>query len=381
MNYYINFFTNINFLFINNILNQHVMIKSKIQKIVASVIVAFITITFSFGQIKQIGNFTAAGLEDAQILMKAYITPWANALGASMSGGWYNTAKVHKTLGFDLTFTMNMGFVPPSDKTFNLDDLALSDNLVYTENTAQTAAGKNQAGPELRYELSGFTLASFQTPKGTGLSFVPSPMLQIGVGLVKGTALDFRFLPEVSIGNTGKVKLWGIGLKHDVLQWIPGLSKLPVLNVALQGGYTSFTLENDISFLPENISVATTLADDYFDGQRMSLEVKSFTMNLLVSANLPVICFYGALGMANTKTTLGLDGFYPIPTLVNTIPTVNESSAAEIPSIEIRNNEGSPTKPRFNVGLRLKLGPITIHGDYTKANYSNVTAGLGISFR
>lgn len=347
------------------------MVTSNIKRIVVSIIAAIIAITFSFGQIKQIGNFTAGGLDDAQKLMKAYITPWANALGASMSGGWYNTAKVHKPLGFDITFTLNMGFVPSSDKTFNLDDLDL--NLLYDENIAQTAAGKKQSGPELRYELGGYTLASFESPKGTGLSFVPSPMVQIGVGLVKGTALDFRFLPEVKMGNTGNIKLWGLGLKHDVFQWIPGLSKLPVLNVALQGGYTKFTLGNDISFLPENVGITSTLPDADFDGQRMSLEVKSFTMNLLVSANLPVICFYGAMGMANTKTTMGLDGLYPIPEPANT--------ATEIPSIEIKNNEGSPTKPRFNVGLRLKLGPITIHGDYTKANYSNVTAGLGISFR
>jgi hypothetical protein len=208
-------------------------------------------------------------------------------------------------------------------------------------------------------------------------------MAQIGIGLVKGTALDFRFLPEVKMGNTGNIKLWGLGLKHDILQWIPGLSKVPVLNAALQGGYTKFTLGNDISFLPENINVATTLSDDYFGNQRMSLEVTSFTMNLLVSANLPVICFYGGMGIASTKTTLGLEGFYPIPELdvVNNIPVINDNSAAEMPSIEIKNNEGSPTKPRFNIGLRLKLGPITIHGDYTKANYSNVTAGLGISFR
>jgi len=355
------------------------MIKIKRQKIVISVITAFITVTCTYGQIKQIGTFTAGGLEDAQKLMKAYITPWANALGTSLSGGWYNTAKVHKTLGFDLMVTLNMGFVPPSDKTFNLDDLDL--NLLYDENIAQTAAGKNESGPELRYEYEGYTLASFESPKGTGLDFVPSPMVQIGVGIVKGTALDFRFLPEVKVGNTGNTKLWGLGLKHDIMQWIPVLKKLPVLNIALQGGYTMFTLRNDISFLPEDINVATTLPDEYFDGQRMKLEVQSLTANLLISANLPVVCFYGAVGMASTKTTLGLEGFYPIPTLVNTIPTVNETSAAEVPSIEIQNNEGSPTKPRFNIGLRLKLGVITIHGDYTYANYSNVTAGLGISFR
>ncbi|MFW5821360.1 MAG: DUF6588 family protein [Bacteroidota bacterium] len=36
---------------------------------------------------------------------------------------------------------------------------------------------------------------------------------------------------------------------------------------------------------------------------------------------------------------------------------------------------------RLNIGMRIKLGVLTIHGDYTKANYSMVTAGIGISFR
>ena len=88
------------------------MIKSKIQKIVISVIAFAVSTVFSYSQIKEIGKFSACGLEDAQKLMKAYITPWANALGASMTGGWYNTAKVHKSLGFDISVTFNMGFVP-----------------------------------------------------------------------------------------------------------------------------------------------------------------------------------------------------------------------------------------------------------------------------
>jgi hypothetical protein len=353
--------------------------KKKICNILFILAIAFYASFSSHGQIKEIGKFTAGGLNDAQKLMVAYITPWANALGTSMSGGWYNTAKVHKPLGFDVTFTFNMGMVPSADKTFNLDDLGL-EGLVYDENIAQTAAGKKIEGPEVRYEIGGVEVASFNTPKGTGLSFVPTPMIQIGLGLIKGTEANVRFFPKVKMGNTGDVKLWGLGLKHDVLQWIPGLSEAPIIHLALQGGYTKFTMGNEISFLPADVGVATSLTDDYFDGQRMSLEVKSFTMNVLVSANLPVICFYAGLGIANTKTSLGLDGIYPIPTLDGS-PVINATSAVEIPKMTIKNNEGSPTKPRINVGLRLKLGVITIHGDYTKANYSNVTAGFGINFR
>jgi hypothetical protein len=36
---------------------------------------------------------------------------------------------------------------------------------------------------------------------------------------------------------------------------------------------------------------------------------------------------------------------------------------------------------RLNAGMRIKLAVLTIHFDYTKANYSVFTAGLGISFR
>ena len=141
----------------------------------------------AFGQIKDIGKFAAAGeggIEDATKLMTAYITPLANALGTSLSGGWYNTAKTHKPLGFDLTFTMNMGFVPASEKTFNMSELGLT-TFTYDADVAQTAAGKKEAGPELAYEVGGTQLVSFPSPQGTGLGFMPAPMLQLSIGTVK----------------------------------------------------------------------------------------------------------------------------------------------------------------------------------------------------
>jgi len=49
--------------------------------------------------------------------------------------------------------------------------------------------------------------------------------------------------------------------------------------------------------------------------------------------------------------------------------------------IEIKNQDGGTTKPRINVGMRFKFTIITLHVDYTYANYSVATAGLGISFR
>ena len=151
------------------------------------------------------------------------------------------------------------------------------------------------------------------------------------------------------------------------------------------GGYTKFSSSFNLSVTPADLQITdNTTSAISFDDQSLDLTVKSFTVNALISANLPVVCFYGGLGIVNTKTDLALTGYYPVPTIVlpSTEPEVNNESAEEDPiNLEIENNDGKPTKPRVNIGIRLKLGVLTIHGDYTYANYSNVTAGLGISIR
>lgn len=338
-------------------------------------------------QIKTLGEFFAGGVSDAEKLFESYVTPWANAIGTSLSGGWYNTAKPHKLGGFDITFTTNIAFIPEDAKSFDLAELSLSNNVqLPAGNTdAPTVAGETTSGPELTYLIQGYEVASLRTPQGTGVGLMATPMIQIGIGLIKGTELNFRFFPGVEIGQYGKLGLWGIGGKHSIKQWIPGLEKIPVLNLSLMGGYTKFSSSFNLSVDADDLNLTdNTTAAVSFDDQTLDLTVKSFTINVLVSANLPIVCFYGGLGIANSKTELALTGYYPIPTIVlpSTTPEVNDNSATKDPvSLEIKNNEGKPTKPRLNIGMRLKLGVITIHGDYTYAHYSNVTAGLGISFR
>ena len=70
--------------------------------------------TVSFSQLDPInGDFFKGGVNDGVKLLKAYITPWANAFGAGFNGGWYNTAKPHKFGGFDITISKIIG-IPTS---------------------------------------------------------------------------------------------------------------------------------------------------------------------------------------------------------------------------------------------------------------------------
>ncbi len=46
--------------------------------------------------------FPYSGPQDASELIQAYLDPAIEGLSYGFNGGWYSSAKTHKTLGFDL---------------------------------------------------------------------------------------------------------------------------------------------------------------------------------------------------------------------------------------------------------------------------------------
>ncbi|HSH53020.1 MAG TPA: DUF6588 family protein [Bacteroidales bacterium] len=373
---------------------------SSLTKFVAFFFLFFFTKT-TFAQFSQVGAFMAGSAEDAEKLFEAYISPYANGMGAGLSAGWYNTAKSHKLGGFDVTITLNTAIIPSSDKTFDPTTLGLgtSDNPDYfitdvrfSDTKTPTAAGNKEAGSEVSYytEIGGteYEIASFNLPKGSGFNYTPTPMIQLGIGTVKETDVIVRYSPELSIGSDGKVGLWGVGVKHSIKQWIPALKRLPVLEMSVMGGYTKLTSTTDIHFMPSfyedfstNVEVIPYDAS-FYSGQQMLLDVSNITANLLVSANFPVICIYGGVGISSSTTDLKLAGYYPFPEIQGTQLVVDYNTAVEDPvDISIKSKDGSVTKPRLNAGFRLKFAVVTLHFDYTYADYSIATAGLGVTLR
>lgn len=321
-----------------------------------------------------IGEFLSSGVDNTKSLIEAYISPWTNAIGTSLSGGWYNSAKPHQLGGFDLTFTANASFIPVEDKTFDLAEIGLQGVNFPGQTITPTIAGSDEGGAAM--EVGGVT---FTAPPGTDLAIMGAPMVQIGVGLIKETELDVRFFPRVNLGDYGSLGLWGLGVKHSVKQWIPVISKVPVLQLSVQGGFTKLSYKySDLSITPDLYGSGNfTGGTGDYDNQELSFSVKSFTANILVGASLPVVDFYGGIGIASTKTNIDLTGNFPIPDMdASTVSDMEDPI-----SLEFGYGDGKNVKPRFNVGMRLKFAVITLHGDYTYANYGAVTAGIGISFR
>jgi hypothetical protein len=340
--------------------------------------------TASFGQISDIGNFFAGGVDDAEELMKGYLGPYFDAFGTSLTGGWYNTAEPHKLGGFDVTATFNTAIVPSIHRNFDVSKLGLT-NLVVDPNGADvspTIAGEKNSSTTLNYNLLTNPKA-FDMPGGTNFPYIGTPMLQLGLGLIKDTEIDGRYMPTFSRGDS-KLGMWGIGFKHGLKQWIPFVKRIPVLHLSLQYGYTQLDGSVGFSVTPGDINAVDNAPSANWDDQRLEWITKSHTGNLIVSANLPVVCFYGGIGIASTKTELGVMGDIPVvdtdPALIPNITVTDNSYVSDL-TYEFTNTDGSKTKPRYNVGMRLKFAVVTLHADYTYATYSMVSVGLGISFR
>lgn len=332
------------------------------------------------------------GFSDAQLLFDEYLKPWVNCFGADLNGGWYNTAKAHEPLGFDLTINVSTALAPSSLKTFDLNGLNLEGNVIGTLTTTPTIAGKGtEERPVIRYEQLNplnsepVTIAEYKVPNGTGINFLPLPMVQLGLGIYMGTELTVRFLPNTPLGQAGNIGLWGVGLKHSISQWIPVFKEVPFLNIAVQGGYTKLSSYANLRLNVDERALNRVSDNLIFKNQKFEFEAEAYTVNLIASQNFPGVSFYQGLGYSASNVFFGLKGNFPLSRLETDSDSedfgkvvVTDNDIYKDPfKIMVQNTENL----RINAGIRFKIGILTLHFDYTRANYNIFTAGVGVSYK
>ena len=311
-------------------------------------------VTFLAGVI----GFTSYGqtpISDADIfqgkrLIEAYFTPMAESFGAGLNNGWYNTAKPHSLGGFDVTFTLNTVIIPNTAETFKIGD-EFGNVFQSTKDEAATVFG-NDGVTAMYYDPSsqvGTDSIPFNMPGGFKTPAMPLPMIQAGIGLIKNTAIDIRYMPMLNVGENINVNLFGIGLKHDLLQWIPGVGDAIPMSLSLQGGYTSLNTELKVA------------------GQEVSLNTKATTINLVASKKILMLTGYAGVGYNSATTTFAADANFNLDGI-----QFDETVEIDFKSIK---------KLRTNIGLRLNIAVVTIQADYTFAEYPTATLGLGVSLR
>jgi len=300
-----------------------------------------------------LSSFAQTATEDGKSLIEAYISPLGNSLGAALNNGWYNTAKPHSLGGFDITITANIVMIPNNAKTFNISE---SNGGTFTGGETPTILGNGDGASATYNATTTSSATSRDMPQGLNIPIIPLPMLQAGIGLIKGTELDFRYMPELKIGSAGQVGLFGVGLKHDILQWLPIVDKIPI-DLSIQAGYTKLSSEIEL------IDPTATISP------QANLDVSATTINLILSKKLLMFTPYLGLGYNSTKTTFNVKGNYNVAGL-----DIDVSDLTKI-DFESKNNF------RANIGFRFNIAVLALQANYTFSEYPTATLGAGISLR
>ncbi len=393
------------------------------KNLLAAAVVGIASAT-SFAQ-SDVNAFIRAGADDATTLLGAYAAPLGKSTGANLNAGWVNAAAPLKPKRFELKLVGNAAYVPKAERTFSLDALGFNvpatrevDGRTVTEvwqykfSQAPTVFGatEDQKQETIRkvvtYEnpVSGFeekaTVAELVLPDGLGLALNPlTPAMQLNVGVPLATEVMIRFLPtteilrdEVIVNYGG---LLGVGLKHDIKQWVPYLRQLPIsFSVAAAYSSTRAALELP-TILPEAPS-GTTFADSTqgntnyqgplvtdadYSGQGADFRVQAWNVNVLVSREFPLVSVYGGLRYGRSITTLNLTGTYGVATVPYYNPeNATDSNNRRLTLINLTDPVAIKTahgQASLVGGFRFKLGFLALSGEATLSRFS--TASLGVS--
>jgi hypothetical protein len=324
-----------------------------------------------------LGDLLKGSAKDANYLAQGYVAPFLKAMGTGLNQGWYNTAKPHKIVGVDLTISVSPVFIPNSDLTYEVDNTKLTNIKLETTHTgtAVSPTGKGQVPtlfgsdktPTYRLYTSTPIVGPVPDPNGkvTGppglalkekyhLQALPVPIANLGIGLPKNTDLKLRFIPAIDLGGQGKLSMFGVGVMHDVKQWIPGLKNLP-FDLSGFVGFTKLKLETGL--------------DKAHPDQKALFDVTGTTIQGLISKKIAVLTVYGGLGYNLAKSTLKVNGNFDL----NNDGTTDVKDPVSV--------AGTANGARVTAGLRLKLAVFTFHGDYTIQKYKTLTVGFGIAVR
>jgi hypothetical protein len=337
--------------------------------IIAAMVMIAMAVPASAQNESDVAAFIRAGQQDANALITGYTNPLIKAASYGATGGWFTTAKTHKKLGFDLSVSGTVAFTPKKDDYFT--PTGLSSNTTFKNNTNPGLGAPTFLGPkdETTYTITGGgQTATFNGPEGLDLRHnlhfagVPVPMIQLGIGTIKNTDLKIRYIPSIKRGDS-KVSMFGLGLMHDIKQYLPGSEFLP-FDLSVLVGYNS--IKGETSLISDGSGKAPQSADGNFH-----YKLNSWVGQAIISKKLAAITFYAAAGYGSVTTNADITG-----TFTYDYPVIGSASITDPYATKFKNKSA-----KLTAGARLKLGPVYLVGDYTLQKYNALTLGLGLSIR
>jgi hypothetical protein len=304
---------------------------SRLQRVLGMVVMAMLVgVSAGVAQTAIEDALQAYGEENA----KGYLQPIADLFGANMHSGYYRTAHI-PTAGFNiaLDFIVTGSLVGDDQKTF---DAKTPQGFTPGTFKAPTIFG-DPNGSSVTNQTPGNAYGTKYYASGGifNTSMFPHFVPQLTIGSVFGTEVIGRyvFIPKIGDNMVPESNLWGLGVRHSVSQWFPGLP----LDIALGYFYGSFKSGDLIDYKGSQIGVQ-------------------------VSKDLSPLTVYG--GLATESSTMKIR-------YTSTDPNAGGNVEFDL--------DGANTF-RFTGGACLRLGVFRLFAEANLGQVTSISGGFGFGF-
>ena len=304
----------------------------------------------------EVGDLITGSPADATKLINAYANPAFKGFGLGLNSGWANSAKSIGVFRFDLRITATAAMAPKKDQSFDVSKLGLT--------SMTPVPGSNVISPSVvgaetqgtRMQMNNDPTDQFNLPKGIGFNYIPSPQVQLTVGLPKNVDISLRYSPTIDLDENGKFSLFGIGAKIEVLPLILGKTeKLLPFDLAVAGGYTKLKYE-----LPLDVN------NGQYTDQILKTEFGGFSAEAIISKKLSIFTPFASIGYNTAQHKINALGTYDF----------NDGGSTKKNPIKI--DDQSINALKATAGFQLKLAVLKLFASYTLSEYNYVNAGIGL---
>lgn len=181
--------------------------------------------TFNLSALEHLDEF----FKDAVYYSDKFVTPATDAAVYQAASAWIYTAKKNKLWSTSFGIHSNVFFVPNEDRQFQINDSDFTFLKIQgaTSATIPTALGDgNQINIIDIFAPNGIINPAkpIKTPQGVNQEIIFYPHLSGSVCVGFGTEIIGKYAPKVKI-NSGEYQVYGVGLKHNLDQYIEVLKK------------------------------------------------------------------------------------------------------------------------------------------------------------
>lgn len=288
---------------------------------------------------------------DLIFLTGQYVEPAAQATIYQSSSGWFKNAKALNLWEVDLSLQANALFLPKRKQNFDISEANLVNLGIQGNQT--TATIPTALGGESNVVLEGSIddeIIEIDAPEGLNQSVFNYFQIQAAIGLWKGTTFITRYSPKIKINKT-YYQIFGVGLQHNISQWIPAIDSSK-FNLAALVSYSKYNVSDEFS--PANLVLGSI--------NSINVEGNSILFSVLASKTIKKLDFTAAIGITKSEFTykIGGDGELLLLVLNTALETL----------------EGDETNLKGDLGVNYNFNKFSINSNISFGAFTNLIIGF-----